>query len=460
MENLDTVINYQSIVLIFLLVFTVGCALRAFFSPLGKNIRRFVAIPIAFLICYFLQRGGLFSAIGLFAEDMLESTDGITKLLEASPYLRGLIEGTVTGISSSLLFPLVFILVYFLVRLLLQLTLGRLLSKLLDRKTKHIGVHAVRTAGGTLVGAIGGVLLSAVLLMPMFYLSTFATAIVDCARIPCEEEILLHEELEIIDEAFIAPYEEAPAVAFYEAIGLSGLMCHTAELGSRIEIDGHELYACRTLRNVLTHVPNIYVHMEAWSVSDAPMAADFIALSEDPFIIGAVADILQHEAQAYANGEPGIFLHPDAEHETSSSYIVEIFAKTYGHSTHAEIENDLHTILAAGGPLAKDNFFNNFTRSFETGADGDEAMADVLLSSLGYVGRVMDALYASDPTHKFSDTIFDILLENDDVQKFISRETIDELNRSVANGETTYESFTLFLQGLMGIVIDQSTPNA
>jgi hypothetical protein len=110
--------------------------------------------------------------------------------------------------------------------------------------------------------------------------------------------------------------------------------------------------------------------------------------------------------------------------------------------------------------LAKDNFFNNFTRSFETGADGNEAMADVLLSSLGYVGRVMDALYASDPTHKFSDTIFDILLENDDVQKFISRETIDELNRSVANGETTYESFTLFLQGLMGIVIDQSTPNA
>ena len=83
-------------------------------------------------------------------------------------------------------------------------------------------------------------------------------------------------------------------------------------------------------------------------------------------------------------------------------------------------------------------------------------MANVLLANLGYVGRVMDALFASDPTHKFSDTIFDILLENKDVQKFITHETIDQLNRSVEAGDTTYESFTLFLGGLMGLVTNQT----
>ena len=449
--------NYQLIILVFLLVFTIGCALRAALSTVSKNICRFISIPIAFLICYALQSGGLFSAIGLFTEEMLAKDPSFGAMLEASPYLRGLSEGTVTAISSAILFPIVFVVLYFVIRLILSLTVGKLLAKALERENEAKGIVIARTAGSSVVGAVGGVFLSAVLLMPIFYIFSFASAVAGCARIPCEEEIALHEELEIIDETFIVPYEQAPAVHFYEAVGLKGLMCHTAELGSRVEIDGHQLSACETIRNVLTHVPNIYVHMEAWSVSDAPMAEDFVALSDDPFVLGIIADILSHEAKAYANGEPGIFLHPEAEHETTSSYIVEIFAKTYGESTHLEIENDLHTILAAGGALAESNFFNDFTRSFETGTDGDEAMANVLLANLGYVGRVMDALYVSDPTHKFSDTIFDILLENDEVQKFVSKKTIDDLNNAVEAGETTYESFTLFLQGLMGIVTNQTT---
>ena len=452
--------NYNLIFLAFLLVFTVGCALRAVLSSPSKAVRRLLAVPIAFLICYLLQSNGIFSTVGLAAEELLAEDAGIAAMLEASPYLRGLIEGTVTAISSSILFPIFFIIVYFLVRLILKILFGRLLAGLLDRKAKNAGIAAARRACSALAGAVGGVLLSAVLLMPVFYLFSFGSAAVACARIPCEEEILLHEELEIIDETFITPYETAPAVAFYHAVGLSDLMCHTAELGSRVVIDGHAISACQTIRNILTHAPNIYVHMEAWSVSDAPMAEDFAALADDPFILGIIADILSHEANAYQNGTPGIFLHPDAENNTTSSYITEIFAKTYGNATHAEIKTDLHTILAAGGPLAESNFFNDFTRALETGTAGDQAMADTLLSYLGYVGRVMDALYVSDPSHKFSDTIFDILRENENVQRFVSQETIDELNSAVAAGETTYESFTLFLQGLLGLVTNQTTATA
>ena len=87
--------NYQILILAFLLVFTLGCALRAALSPLGQNIRRFIAIPIAFLICYLLQKGLVFSAIGRFAEGLLEDVDGLSPILQASPYLQGLVEGTV-----------------------------------------------------------------------------------------------------------------------------------------------------------------------------------------------------------------------------------------------------------------------------------------------------------------------------------------------------------------------------
>lgn len=452
--------NYNIIFLAFLLVFTVGCALRALLSPVAKNIRRFVAIPLAFLICYFLQLGGMFASIGIFVEGLLAENELIGDLLAASPYLTGLIDGTVTAFASAILFPIVFVLVYFVIRGVLKAIFDRLLLRLLDWKTKNRVISSLRRAGSFVLGGVGGLFLSAVLLMPVFYFFSFGSALSTCARIPCEEEIALHEELEIIDEELILPYEQSPAVAFYDALGLSGLMCHTAELGSRVEIDGKTLYACQTIRNVLAHAPNIYVHMEAWSVSDAPMADDFAALADDPFIIGTITDILHHEAQACAAGVPGIFLHPEAENDTTSAYILSIFAETYGGATHTALENDLHTILAAGGPLAKRNFFNDFTRLLDTGSDGDEAMAAVLLKNLDYVGIVMDALYLSDPTHKFSDTIFDILLTNEDVQKFVTHETIDELNAAVEAGETTYESFTLFLQGLMGIVTPQTSATA
>ena len=444
--------NFNIILMAVFLVFTVGCAIRALLSPVAKNIRRLVAVPLSFLICYLLQSHGLFDALGNAVEGMLMDNEMLAALLEASPYLDKLIVGTVSGIASSLLFPIVFVLVYLVIRGLLKAFFDRLLLRLLDRQTKNKVIISLRRVGSLLLGGVGGLLISAVLLMPVFYLSSFASAAVHCARIPCEEEIVIREELEIIDETFVTPYEQSTAVQIYRTLGLHDLMCHTAELGSHAEIDGKTLYACQTIRNVLTHVPNIYIHMEAWSVSDAPMAEDFAALAEDEFIIGILADILQHEAQAAVKNEPGLFLHPETEEESTSAYILRIFADAYGHATHAEIENDLHTILAAGDPLSKNNFFNDFTRSFVTGKDGDAAMTQVLLKNLRLAGQIMDALFVSDPSHRFSDTIFDILLEDENVQKFISHETIDELNLAVENGETTYESFTVFLQGIMGII--------
>ncbi len=447
--------NYQIIILTFLLVFTLGCALRALLSPLAKDIRRFLAIPLAFLICYLLQRFGLFATLGAFVEGILEKQPLIGEMLVASPYLTGLLEGSVTAIASSVLFPIVFVLVYFAMRGLLKAILDRLLLRLLDRPTSNRIITAVRRTGAMLVGAVGGLLLTAVLLMPVFYAFSFGTALVNCARVPCDEEIPLREELIVIDEELVAPYEQAAATRFYEALGLAGLMRHTAELGGRTEIDGKTLYAGETLRTVLKHAPHIYVHMEAWTVSDEPMAEDFEALAADGLIVGAIADIIKHEAEAYAAGQEGIFLHPETN-DTTSAYILEVFAVTYTSETHDEIEEDLRIVLRAGSHLAKNNFFNDFAKNLTRAESQDEAMAEVLIKNIRFVGEVMDALYVSDPAHKLSDTLFDILMQNEDVQTFISPETIAELNREVEAGETTYKSFTIFLQNMLNLISDEA----
>lgn len=440
--------SFPSAILIFLLAFTLGCALRAALSPLSKNIQRFAAIPLAFLLCYLLQYFGFFGTIGTFTETILANDQEFGALLEASPYLCGLIGGTVTAVASSVLFPICFLVFYVLMRLILKLTLGKLISKWIDGATDNRGVCAARIVGGSFMGGVGGVLLSAVLLMPIFYLFSFVSTTVTCARVPCQEEVSLHTELAIIDDTFVQPYENAPAISFYHAVGLSDLMCHTADLGGRIAINGETLNACDSLRNILTHVPNICIYMEAWSISDAPMTADFVALADDPFLIGAIADVLGYEAKTYVANQTT----SETGQNPDSSYIMEIFAKTYSNATHKEIESNIHTVFAASGILAESNFFNDLARGITPGTNDDESMTGILLSNLSYIGKLMDALYVSDPTHKFSNMIFDILLENEEVQKLIDHETIDQLNRSVENGETTYESFTRFLQGLLGII--------
>lgn len=446
--------NFHILLLAFLLVFALGSALRAAFSSLSKGLLRLLAIPLAFLLCYLFQHLGFFSFGGELVMSFLQDMEGLAPLLQASPYLQAFLEGVSTSLIAAVLFPLCFLIFYYIFRLVLRLALGKCLARLLDRETENKGVLCARMAGSAVAGAVGGVLLSAVLLMPIFYLFSFASAAVTCARTPCEEKIMLYDELVLVDETFVTPYEQAPAVVFYEATGLSHLMCRTAELASRTTLDGREIYASETVRALLTHVPNLYLHLEAWTISDAPMADDLTALADDPFLLGTLADIISHEAKAYATGQDGLLVSPGNEQESSTAYLVALFASTYGDATTEEIRGDLHTILAAGSILAESDFFNDFTRIFHTGTEGDDAMADVLISNLGYVGRLMDALYAGDPEHRLSDTIFDILLENEEVQKFVTRETIDDLNRAVAAGETTYESFTLFLQGLMGIIVN------
>ena len=185
------------------------------------------------------------------------------------------------------------------------------------------------------------------------------------------------------------------------------------------------------------------------------MAEDFEALAADGLIVGAIAAIIKHEAEAYAAGQEGIFLHPETN-DTTSAYILEVFAVTYTSETHDEIEEDLRIVLRAGSHLAENNFFNDFAKNLTRAESQDAAMAEVLIKNIRFVGEVMDALYVSDPAHKLSDTLFDILMQNEDVQTFISKETIAELNREVEAGETTYKSFTIFLQNMLNLISDEA----
>ena len=146
--------NFNIILMAVFLVFTIGCAIRALLSPVAKNIRRLVAVPLSFLICYLLQSHGLFDALGNAVEGMLMDNEMLAALLEASPYLDKLIVGTVSGIASSLLFPIVFVLVYLVIRGLLKAFFDRLLLRLLDRQTKNKVIISLRRVGSLLLGVL------------------------------------------------------------------------------------------------------------------------------------------------------------------------------------------------------------------------------------------------------------------------------------------------------------------
>lgn len=88
------------------------------------------------------------------------------------------------------------------------------------------------------------------------------------------------------------------------------------------------------------------------------------------------------------------------------------------------------------------------------GAVNGEEAADLtaLIGKLGELGRALDALKAAKTTSALAPMLLEGLLQNSAFSQYLSVSVIRNLNASVEAGTTTYESFLVSLQSLLGMV--------
>ncbi len=443
--------NYELLLMAFLLVFTLGCGLRALLSPWGRNIRRFAAILLAFLACFILQVCGAFASIGSMVEGLLTAEGNLAALFAASPYLAALLRGVITAFSSAVLLPLVFLLFYFLFRVILRLCIGHLLNRLLDGETENLGFMALRRGTSLVIGAVGGLLISAILLTPLFYFTPYVSSFMKAARTEEAIDAPLWRQMEVLDEELVRPLEDSAAMGVYRTLGLSGLLCNTVSMGSQVEVEGHTIQADKTLHTLLEHGPRILIHLSHEAESDLPLSESMTALAADEAAVNTIADLLRHEAVALSQGRDGLFLKQTAEDEGGA--MLNQLTAPFATATPEQVRREFSGLLQACGDLCTQNFFHEVSALFSASEGTEDGNINAaLMDNLYLAGRMMDALHRANNESLLIDAIFDFLLQNEDLRTIVTEEMLTDLKVSVANGETTYESFTRFMQSMLDLV--------
>lgn len=235
-------------------------------------------------------------------------------------------------------------------------------------------------------GTFSGILLLAVLLMPVFYVSGIGSAITDSVKDSDAKDSSIYKLFEVADEHIISPTSNSFVIKFYDAIGISDLMNFTTRAGGKITLDsGKEIYADDTLKNILTHGFSAVTQMTSLESECNSVKEDIEAIVNDPAVSYIVADLLLGVMDQIEMEEP-------AEEDLIGGLIIN-FVDYYKNADRETIENDLKAIGGAAGVLAREKILLQLV-----GGEGDLGQMLTDGEILGDVVEAISGLSAFAPT--------------------------------------------------------------
>ena len=240
-------------------------------------------------------------------------------------------------------------------------------------------------------GAIGGVLLLAILLMPTFYLTSIMDTVTDAALDTDADDSVVYQLVEVIDEDMAAPLSDNFVFGFYRVTGISGLMNYTVRLGGKITLaDGGKTYADDVLKNLLSHSVSLAAQATSLESEQATLKEDLLAIIGDPVVSSVLSDVIMEVIA-------GIEVEEPAEDDILGGLIYE-FADYYKNADKATVEKDIKALGGAVGTLAESGIITELVSGnleLESMlADGD-TLAGVVeaISGLSAFGKTMQGAF-------------------------------------------------------------------
>lgn len=227
-------------------------------------------------------------------------------------------------------------------------------------------------------GLVSGILMLAVLLMPVFYFGSIASAATDSIDGSDADDSMVYQIVEVVDEYFVEPYENSFVSGFYDILGISDLMNYTTKAGGKITLDnGNVAYADDTLKSILSHGLSAAIQLTSEKSECATVGEDINAIVSDPMISSIAADLLM-EMLGELEMEP-------AEEEDLIGGLVENFVNYYKEADKTVIEKDLQAVSSTIGVLAKEKIILKL-------ASGGEVDLESMLSDGETLGDVVEAI--------------------------------------------------------------------
>lgn len=368
----------------FLLVLLFGCmALAGFFATghrLRRNAIRLAQVPLAFLLAFLLHRGGIFAGVTeeFFHQITVEGKSLAEFLGDFSALSAEAVRAILNVTLAALLFGLLFLFLLLALRFLFFI-LSLCIPPLYGRRSgapAPVWHHAL----SFLCGAASWFLILGVLLTPFFFFSGIAAA----AELPAGEGegSTVYETITIVEENYVAPFEDATVVRLYTATGVRGLVCRAVADGKGCSIrdaEGNTAPISDTLRALVSAFAKGSVGTEQALLGTAEgnekgavlLDGALTDISGDRVLPALTADLLR----TYLQGA-----------DTENEFLL-LLRDTYGDADAAQIAGDirslspvLHAAIAADLPR---KWVNGTPKAEEILASfADRAVARDLLDGL------------------------------------------------------------------------------
>ena len=194
--------------------------------------------------------------------------------------------------------------------------------------------------------AISGLLVFAILFMPVFYTMSFALAATASLDDTDATDSQIYKLLDIADDNVIDSYKRSFVYGFYNALAIDDLMNYAAKTGGKITLDnGKVVYAADVIKVLLTHGVSAAMQLTSAESECEDVAEDVKAIVSNPAVSSILADLL-------------ISLIADIETDSAEDGdlmggFVDNFIESYKEADKATIERDLVALGETIGVLAE-----------------------------------------------------------------------------------------------------------
>ena len=226
-------------------------------------------------------------------------------------------------------------------------------------------------------GTVSGLLLLGVLMMPMFYYMSLASATTDAVENTDADDSMVYQLVEVVDDYIVEPFEDSFVNGFYDLIGISDLMNFTTRAGGKITLDnGETAYADDTLKGILSHGISAFSQLTSVKSECNTVGDDVNAIVSDPMVSSVVADVVMGLIGSIEMEEP-------TEDDLMSGLVVN-FLDFYKDADKATIEKDLKAVGNTVGILAEEKIILQLM--------GGEADFTSMLTDSETLGDVVEAI--------------------------------------------------------------------
>ena len=209
--------------------------------------------------------------------------------------------------------------------------------------------------------AISGLLVFAILFMPVFYTMSFALAATASLDDTDATDSQIYKILDIVDDNVIDSYKRSFVYGFYNALAIDDLMNYAAKTGGKITLDnGKVVYAADVIKVLLTHGVSAAMQLTSAESECEDVAEDVKAIVSNPAVSSILADLL---ISLIADVEID-----EAEEGDLMGGFVDNFIESYKEADKATIERDLVALGETVGVLAEKKIITAFI-SGDAGAE-------------------------------------------------------------------------------------------